>query len=564
MKTLIATFNSKYIHTSLALRLLYVASYKQHDVDFKEYTIKDKIEDVCNDILSQHIDILALSTYIWNVDETRELAHLLKQRKAEIIIILGGPEVTYEPEYFLKHFDIDYVLSGEGEQTFPALLDAIENQEELVMEGVSYKKNGNIITQGIAKNCDLSVIEALDSPYLLERDLPHMKNRIVYFESSRGCPYQCQYCLSSLEKGVRFFSDDYIKQQLKGIIDAGAKTIKFLDRSFNVHPKKALTILQFIVENHRPGQQFQFEINADVLDQRIIDYVNEKAPKNLLRFEIGIQSTYEPTNEIVKRRQDFTRLSKVIKDLNDGGKADLHLDLIAGLPHESYDRFKQSFNDVFAFRAKELQLGFLKLLRGTSLRNDASIYEYDYDQEAPYEIISNHVLSNDDRQEIHIAEEMLEKYWNSGRFYRTLNHLFDYYFDSPFDFFHDFGHYYMDHGFKMIGYQIDELFIYLKEYLETFNIHVDTYLLEDYFLLFKVKPKRWWVSHLSHEQRNQWIHELLHDKALLEVYDLNQDILFRYSMIEKIDGLYFIAIYKDYQCRLIKIKQTPEGFVCVD
>ena len=564
MKTLIATFNSKYIHTSLALRLLYVASYKQHDVDFKEYTIKDKIEDVCHDVLSQHIDILALSTYIWNVNETRELARLLKQRKAEIIIILGGPEVTYEPEYFLKHFDIDYVLSGEGEQTFPALLNAIENQEELIMEGVSYKKDGNIITQGIAKNCDLSVIEALDSPYLLERDLPHMKNRIVYFESSRGCPYQCQYCLSSLEKGVRFFSDDYIKQQLKGIIDAGAKTIKFLDRSFNVHPKKALTILQFIVENHRLGQQFQFEINADVLDQRIIDYVNEKAPKNLLRFEIGIQSTYEPTNEIVKRRQDFTRLSKVIKDLNDGGKADLHLDLIAGLPHESYNRFKQSFNDVFAFRAKELQLGFLKLLRGTSLRNDASIYEYDYDQEAPYEIISNHVLSNDDRQEIHIAEEMLEKYWNSGRFYRTLNHLFDYYFDSPFDFFHDFGHYYMDHGFKMIGYQINELFIYLKEYLETFNIHVDAYLLEDYFLLFKVKPKRWWVAHLSHEQRNQWIHELLHDKALLEVYDLNQDILFRYSMIEKIDDLYFIAIYKDYQCRLIKIKQTPEGFVCVD
>lgn len=555
MKTLITTLNSKYIHTALALRLLYVASYPKYDVDFKEYTIKDKLEDICADIIKQDIDILAFSTYIWNVDPIKKLIPMIRAKKKEMIIILGGPEVTYEPSYFLEHFDIDYVLSGEGEIIFPALLGAIENHQEIDEEGISYCKDGKVITNGIAKNCDLSFIEKLPSPYLLERDLPHIKDRIVYFESSRGCPYICQYCLSSLEKGVRFFSDEHIKKELKGIIDAGAKTIKFLDRSFNVLPDKALMILKFIVENYKEGQQFQFEINADVLDQRIIDFVNEKAPKHLLRFEIGIQSTYDPTNVVIKRHQDFARLSEVIQQLIDGDRVELHLDLIAGLPFESYDRFKKSFDDVFAFRAKELQLGFLKMLRGTSLRKDAHLYDYEYQEEAPYEMYSNHVLTNDERKEIHVAEEMLEKYWNSGRFNKTMNHLFDEYFSSPFDFFHDFGTYYIQNKFKQIGYQIDELFIYLWQYLQTLNIDVLEDMIEDYLKLFKVKPKRWWQNTLSKQERHQFIHSLLEDKDFLTNTGLNQELLFRYCLIERFNEHYFIALYKDFHCQLYKVKR---------
>ena len=560
MKTLITTLNSKFIHTALALRLLYVACVDKFDIDFKEYTVKDDLNEVCEDILSMNLNVLALSTYIWNVEKIKELAKMVKQRQPDTVILLGGPEVTYEPRYFLEEFSVDYVLCGEGEKTLPSLLKAIEEKSEPQLEGICYLKDGKLMNEGIAKNCDLSEIEKLPSPYLLERDLPHIKDRIVYFESSRGCPYQCQYCLSSLEKGVRFYSDAYIHEQLSAIIQAGAKTIKFLDRSFNVNPIKALGILDFIVTHYLPGQQFQFEVNADVLDQRIIDFVNEKAPKGLLRFEVGIQSTYEPTNEVVKRKQDFQRLSEVIMQLVKGDKIDLHLDLIAGLPFESYERFKQSFDDVFAFRAKELQLGFLKLLRGTSLRKDAELYDYTYQKEAPYEIFANHVLSNEERQEIHVAEEMLEKYWNSGRFYRTMNALFDHEVRSPFEFFHDFGRYYIDHGFKMIGHQVDDLFLYLESYLKTKDIDVLEEMVLDYLELFKVKPKKWWKSEWSREERQTFTHALLEEHNLLAALHLNQELLFRYCLIERINNHYIIALYKDFQHRITVLEKVNNEY----
>lgn len=549
MKVLLTTLNSKFIHTALALRLLYVACKDRFDIDFKEYTIKDNLEDVIEDILHQNIDVLGISTYIWNVSKIETLVKELKIRKPNMKIILGGPEVSYEPEHFLKRLPIDYVLCGEGEVTLPALLEGIRNNEEVSMAGISYRKDEQLILNGIALNCDLSVLETYDSPYLLERDLPHLKNRVLYFESSRGCPYICQYCLSSLEKGLRFFSDAYIFKNLKALIDSGVKTVKFLDRSFNVHPEKALGILKFIVKHHQQGQQFQFEINADVLDQRIIDYVNGDIPKGLIRFEIGIQSTYDPTNKVVKRKQDFERLSEVITQLVSADKVDLHLDLIAGLPFESYERFKKSFDDVFTFRAKELQLGFLKLLRGTTLRQDADKYGYDYQQEAPYEIYSNDVMSNDEREEIHIAEEMLERYWNSGRFYRTLNTLFDHYVASPFSFFHEFGHFYIDQGFKLMGYQLDELFGYLNTYLNTKGIDLKKNLMVDYLSLSKVKPKKWWEATLTHEKRQAFIHRCV------ELDILDRELLFKYSLIEKIEDEYIVAIYRDLKSQVYIINE---------
>ena len=274
----------------------------------------------------------------------------------------------------------------------------------------------------------------------------------------------CQYCLSSLEKGMRFFSKDYLFNQLDYICHSDVKTVKVLDRSFNTDINHAIAILDYIFKHARVGQQFQFEINADVLQQPIIEFIKENAPKNLLRFEIGIQSTYEPTNLSVKRRQNFERLSEVVRELMEDGKVDLHLDLIAGLPLESYDRFKQSFDDVFAFRAKELQLGFLKMLRGTSLRNHADDWGYIYDESSPYEMIQNDVLSVEDVKNIHKAEDMLEKYWNSGRFIRTMNKVMDE-VESPFEFFYQLGCFYESKQFKTIGYQIHELFMYLDQYL---------------------------------------------------------------------------------------------------
>lgn len=537
MKTLITTLNSKFIHTSLSLRLLFVATKEKHDVDFKEYTIKDNIEHIVDDILESQSDIIAFSCYIWNIEYIQKVSFLLKQRKPHCIIIYGGPEVTYEPQYFLQNSSVDYIMSGEGEIVLDELLTALEKHKEICIPSVSYH---NHISQEVA--CvDLSYIEKLDSPYVLPQDKANMSKRILYFETSRGCPFQCQYCLSSLEKGLRFFSEDYLKRQLDMICHSDVKTIKLLDRSFNAKTEHAIMILDYIFKNYRQGQQFQFEINADVLQQPIIDFIRDNAPQGLLRFEIGIQSTYEPTNKAVKRIQNFQRLSEVVEQLMKDNKCDLHLDLIAGLPYETYERFQQSFDDVFHFRAKELQLGFLKMLRGTSLRNNADDYGYIYQQQPPYEMIENKWLSKEDVKKIHIAEDMLEKYWNSGRFVRTMNEIMNYQ-KSPFDFFYQLGCFYQKQGFKKIGYQLDELFQYLDCYLNQKEYH--ELLIQDYLSLFKVKPKKWYTSTLTSQQRKEII------KELSERYHLDKETLFRYAVVEKIHQGYLVVIYKDYQCKM--------------
>lgn len=534
MKILITTLNSKYIHKSLALRLLYVATKDYHDVDFKEYTIKEDLEKIVDDIISMEIQVLAISVYIWNVDLIKELCVKLKKRNKHLIIVLGGPEVSYEIDYFLDNFEIDYVISGEGEVAFKQLLDCLKNQQEIAVQGISRKdKRDYRQTHPV----DLQYLQTLDSPYLLARDLADMSKRVLYFETSRGCPYQCQYCLSSLEKGLRFFSLDYLKEQLDLLMATDVKIIKLLDRSFNAKTEHALAILEHIFKHYRPGIQFQFEINGDVLDQRIIDYINEYAPDGLLRFEIGIQSTYEPTNEIVKRYQNFERLSEVIRQLQTNDKIDFHLDLIAGLPLENLERFAKSFDDVFSFYPKELQLGFLKLLRGTSLRKEAKKYGYVYDENPPYELLYSNDLSKEDIVKIHLAEDMLEKYWNSGKMKITMNKVMRK-AASPFYFFLDLGNYYQLHHFKRIGYQNDELFKYLNEYLK--GEYLDE-LIEDYLLLTKIKPKRWWKTTLNKERSRIIMHKLI------EKYNLSQEDLFRYSIIEELRDCYIVAIYKNYQ-----------------
>ena len=548
MKTLITTLNSKFIHTSLSLRLLYVASYKEHDVDFKEYTIKDSLNHIVEDILSQNLDVVAFSCYIWNVEYIHEVCRMLKKRNPELIIVFGGPEVTYEASYFLNEYDVDYVITGEGEVAFPALLTALENHSHEHIFGVQTK---DCIKNEIAV-VDLDLVEKLDSPYTLPQDKENMSKRILYFESSRGCPFQCQYCLSSLEKGLRFFSQDYLDRQLEDICQSDVKTIKFLDRSFNAKADHAIHILDYIFKHYKPGQQYQFEINADVLHQRIIDFIRDNAPKNLLRFEVGIQSTYEPTNRAVKRIQNFERLSDVVKQLMNDGKCDLHLDLIAGLPYESFERFAQSFDDVFAFRAKELQLGFLKMLRGTSLRRDADDYGYTYQSYSPYEMIENKWLSAKDVENIHIAEDMLEKYWNSGRFVRTMNKVMDEQ-SSPFYFFYHLGVFYKDHGYKKMGYQLDELFYYLDSYLQREDFH--ELLILDYFSQFKVKPKKWYEPTLQQQERKDVI------RHLCERYELDPELLFRYAIVEKLHRGYLVVIYKDYHCDM-KIYNDGEVIEC--
>ena len=420
MKTILTTLNAKYIHTSLALRWLYVANKDAFDISFKEYVLKEDVLMIADDLLAEKPDIVGIGIYIWNVEKSRQLIVTLKKRRPELIIIVGGPEVSYEPEFFLND-PVDYVISGEGEFVLGELLGALENnlpKADINIECVSTRHR---ISRKTAK-ADLKKLTTLPSPYQLKEDL---KNRIVYFETSRGCPYSCSYCLSSLETGARFFPLPYIFDNLTCLIHHNARQIKFLDRTFNLNKTHTQAIFDFLIAQYRPDLCFQFEIYADLLDRQLIAYLNQKLPPHYFRFEIGIQSTHEPTNQAVGRKQDFETLSENIRQLTQGGKIDLHLDLIAGLPYETFDRFKKSFNDVFALRAKEVQLGFLKMLRGVSLRRYAPLFGYQYNEKAPYEITCHDHLTADEVERIHAAESALEKYWNSGKFKRTMETLFN-------------------------------------------------------------------------------------------------------------------------------------------
>jgi len=529
MKVVLTTLNAKYIHTSLALRWLYVANKDRFDINLREYVIKEDIHKIANELLAVNPDVIGISISIWNVSKSEALIYLLKQLKPNIILIVGGPEVSYEPEHFLHHWPIDYVISGEGEFVLGELLYAIQTGEDTAIESVSSQQS----ISNIQAKADISQLITLPSPYLLEEDHTDRKNRLVYFETSRGCPYQCQYCLSSLETGVRYFPQSYIGQNLEALIQQGAKQIKFLDRTFNLNQKHTHFVFNFLIQKHQPGISCQFEIYADLLDNKTISHLNNRLPQNYFRFEIGIQSTYEPTNKEVKRKQNFTLLAENIQKLMAGGKIDLHLDLIAGLPYETFDRFRQSFNDVFHLNAKEVQLGFLKLLRGTALRQNAGKYGYEYDQHAPYEIRYNDDISAEELNRIHDAEHALEKYWNSGKFKRTMQILFEHHYkDRYFELFDEIGQHYQKQQLAHHGYQLEDVFLNLHHFLLSKKIDLFKELQTDYYHCFRIRPHGFWKNTIDKKQRKQLLYQIGNDKLFLKKYNLTRKIIEKQAAID--------------------------------
>ncbi|MDQ0917425.1 B12-binding domain-containing radical SAM protein [Paenibacillus sp. V4I5] len=539
MKVLVSTLNAKFIHTSLALRYLKAFCEKDFDVEITEYTIKDPVMNVVSDIYQKAPDVLGFSCYIWNIEETITIIKMIKKIRPDLLIMLGGPEVSYDTEYWMNRIpEVDFIVMGEGEETFHQLLTEISTTRKYhFVYGLAYRKGEEIVLMPGRPKLKL---DDIPSPHRFAEDVPSLANRVVYFETSRGCPFSCQFCLSSIEVGVRYFDMERTKSDLLYLIDSGAKLIKFVDRTFNIKRDYAMEIFEFLIANHR-GTVFQFEITADIMRPEVLDYLAENAPPGTFRFEIGVQSTNDTTNDLVQRRQNFFKLSRTVSKVKNSLKIDQHLDLIAGLPEEDYNSFRKTFNDVFELGPEELQLGFLKMLRGTGMRNDAHKYGYIYMDHAPYEILGNDILPFTDLIRIKRVEDVLEKYWNAHRMDHTVKYLIAKEFASAFDFFQEFGDFWEGRGWQKIGHQLEDLFTRLRDFLihrETKNMHVIEGLMKlDYFLGHKYKPRKiWWEFTLEKSEQNAYLRLLAEQPELVSgdfrSLRINEKDLHKHAMLE--------------------------------
>lgn len=418
LKILLVGLNSKYVHTNLAIR--YLKSYcGGYNIILKEYTINDQISDIIDGIYGENPDIVGFSCYIWNIDMVRKICGSVKKILPGCSILLGGPEVSYDPVLIMEgHEYIDYIIKGEAEDSFLQFLRYLEDGLLDIenVRGLVYRKDGKIL-----ENRENDLIKDLDTiPFPYTYSDGNIDNRILYYESSRGCPYNCSYCLSSTIKGVRFFSLDRIKQDLMWFINNNIELVKFVDRTFNCS-RYYLDILKFLADNQK-YTRFHFEISGSLLNDEVLSFL-ASVPEGLFQFEIGVQTTNKEALKNIRRKPDFSDLSLNILKLREKGNIHMHLDLIAGLPGEDYSSFSKSFNDVYSLRPHMLQLGFLKLLKGSGLRQEAGALGIAYNDYPPYEVLKTRELSYKELSDLRHIEAVVDRYYNSGRFQAAITYL---------------------------------------------------------------------------------------------------------------------------------------------
>ncbi len=503
MKVLLTTLNAKYIHLNLAIRLLYSLNKHREGLDWKEFTIKEKPDDIAN--VCKDYDVIAFSCYIWNITPTLAVARLLKQLNPEIKILLGGPEVSYEYDDFIAKDEVDYIIVGEGEIPFSLFLDHYPNIDQV--PNLVHKSKGEVKMFPKDLTFNLEDYRGIN-PYEND-DASQLYNKVCYVETSRGCPYKCEFCLASLDNKVRYLPIEDIKSNLLYLMERG-RTIKFLDRTFNVKKDFAIDIFQFILDHHRPGNVFQFEITADIVHPDIVAFIQKYIPKDLFRFEIGIQTVNQKANLQVSRKQNFDKTSGVIKQLEN--KIEMHLDLIVGLPLDEWADIKMSIEEVFKLHPPELQLGFLKFLRGTPLRNKHQQHDYVFDPMPPYQMIQSKYLSKDELYRITLLEEALEIYWNKKRAVLTLKYISYQY--SIFDFLLGLGEYFNKHR-DFHQHTLYDIYDMLFEFVEL-NYSQHVYLKQmvaiDYYAQSKVKPQERYMMDLPQKEKVEFIesHKLNH------------------------------------------------------
>lgn len=440
-KVLLCALNSKYIHTNLAVR--YIKAYADKNSTACEFSILEEtvntgVEKVFEDILKTSADIIGFSCYIWNIGYVKELCRRVKEVCPKTVIFLGGPEVSFNPQDYIKLQYIDYVQCGDGERAISILADCIAGDSSIPENyGICYSNCGNAVLSKPYIEKDLTKLE---SPYT-EEYLWAVKGKISYIESTRGCPFSCAFCLSGQDKGVRYFDEDYVKRAIIKLWMSGAKTIKFVDRTFNANAEHANKIISFILEQYEKMENkvcFHFEIAADILKESTLSLL-EKAPAGLFQIEAGLQSFNEMTLSSVMRKTDTDKVCENVKRLIKAGNIHTHIDLIAGLPHEDINSFKESFNRAYSVGANMLQLGFLKLLYGSRLREQTVENEMTFSHDAPYEVKSTGWLSEKDLDTLKNVEDPCEKISNSGRFKCSLAYVLEKCGKTPFDLFLGFG-----------------------------------------------------------------------------------------------------------------------------
>ena len=491
MKILLTAINAKYIHSNLAVYNLraYAAHYAKgmadsDTVEIGEYTINNQMEDILEGIYKAKPDVLMFSCYIWNIAFVEELAEEFHKLRPEVPVWVGGPEVSYETESFLReHPQITGVMIGEGEKTFCELAEYYagesrrDKEKQKIQEtqitgegksteerskpgeipGIAYRNGDEIIFTAPQEMLDLS-----DIPFCYDK-AGDFKNRIIYYESSRGCPFSCSYCLSSIDKRLRFRNLDLVKKELAFFLEQKVPQVKFVDRTFNCKKDHAMAIWKFIAEHDNGVTNFHFEIAADLITEEELELLNTLRP-GLVQLEIGVQSTNPQTIEAIHRKMDFGKVTEIVNRIAKGRNIHQHLDLIAGLPYEDYASFRRSFADVYALRPQQLQLGFLKVLRGSFMYEHTKEYDCHYQEREPYEVLYTKWLPYDDVLKLKDVEEMVEVYYNSGQFVHTLP-MIERLYENPFDFFQELGDFYRAKGYSEAAHNRIQRYEILLEFL---------------------------------------------------------------------------------------------------
>ncbi|WP_252215645.1 B12-binding domain-containing radical SAM protein [Clostridium sp. VAP41] len=519
MRILLTAINSKFIHSNLAVR--YLRNFTK-DMDceniIREFSINDREEKILEEIINEKPDVVAFSVYIWNVEMITRLANLIKNVDENIEILYGGPEVSFDSPKFLENSIGEYVIEGEGEKTYKDFVSykmGIKGLSDI--KGLHYKLDGKIYSN---KKRPLMSMDDLVFPYEENEDL---NNKIVYYEASRGCPFNCKYCLSSTSHGVRFLNIERVLKELQYFIDKRVRLVKFVDRTFNCNYKFSMAIWKFLIEADTETK-FHFEISADILKDEEIKLLS-KAPKGRFQFEVGVQTTNDTVLNNINRFVNFEDIKEKVDELMAIKNIQQHLDLIAGLPGEDYESFVNSFNDVYKIRPEEIQLGFLKLLKGSSMREEAEKYKMKFSPYPPYEILKTDCINYDELLKLKKVEAMVDKYYNSKKFNNIIK-FFESKFNTPFEFYYSLGNFFHRKGYfnRNIG-NIEYYKVFLEfnnEVLKNNNDILNEILKFDYLIFNKKRGLPDFLRSNIKKEEEKDIKDKLRDKYSFKEYYLEK------------------------------------------